>query len=61
MWKAYTEASWDYNTNITDHNKEVMVREWCGAVQGQQQPGKAAGTQGTLHRASENQGSLCPL
>lgn len=25
VWNAYTEASWDYNTNITDHNREVMV------------------------------------
>lgn len=25
VWNAYTEASWEYNTNITDHNKEVMV------------------------------------
>lgn len=25
VWNAYTEASWAYNTNITDHNKEIMV------------------------------------
>lgn len=27
VWNAYTEASWAYNTNITDHNKEIMVWE----------------------------------
>lgn len=27
VWNAYTEASWTYNTNITDHNKEIMVWE----------------------------------
>lgn len=26
VWNAYTEASWSYNTNITDANKEEMVR-----------------------------------
>ncbi|XP_033926013.1 angiotensin-converting enzyme [Melopsittacus undulatus] len=25
VWNAYTEASWAYNTNITDHNKEIML------------------------------------
>lgn len=25
VWNAYTEASWTYNTNITDHNKQIMV------------------------------------
>uniref|UniRef100_A0A8C3L470 Angiotensin-converting enzyme n=1 Tax=Chrysolophus pictus TaxID=9089 RepID=A0A8C3L470_CHRPC len=27
VWNAYTEASWDYNTNITDHNREVMLEK----------------------------------
>lgn len=27
VWNAYTEASWAYNTNITDYNKEIMVWE----------------------------------
>uniref|UniRef100_A0A8C8B8Z7 Angiotensin-converting enzyme n=1 Tax=Otus sunia TaxID=257818 RepID=A0A8C8B8Z7_9STRI len=27
VWNAYTEASWAYNTNITDHNKEVMLEK----------------------------------
>lgn len=27
VWNAYTEASWTYNTNITDHNKQLMVGE----------------------------------
>uniref|UniRef100_A0A803W0Y4 Angiotensin-converting enzyme n=1 Tax=Ficedula albicollis TaxID=59894 RepID=A0A803W0Y4_FICAL len=27
VWEAYTEASWAYNTNITDHNKEVMLEK----------------------------------
>lgn len=27
VWNAYTEASWAYNTNITDHNKDIMVWE----------------------------------
>ncbi|NXE97932.1 ACE enzyme, partial [Menura novaehollandiae] len=27
VWNAYTEASWDYNTNITDHNKEIMLEK----------------------------------
>lgn len=26
VWNAYTEASWSYNTNITDANKDEMVR-----------------------------------
>lgn len=26
VWNAYTEASWSYNTNITEANKEEMVR-----------------------------------
>ncbi|XP_063315425.1 angiotensin-converting enzyme [Pelobates fuscus] len=25
VWNAYTEASWDYNTNITEHNRQVML------------------------------------
>lgn len=25
VWNAYSEASWAYNTNITDYNKQVMV------------------------------------
>ncbi|NXE25143.1 ACE enzyme, partial [Ardeotis kori] len=25
VWNAYTEASWAYNTNITDYNKEIML------------------------------------
>ena len=27
VWNAYTEASWAYNTNITNENKEIMVWE----------------------------------
>ncbi|XP_075578934.1 angiotensin-converting enzyme isoform X2 [Pelecanus crispus] len=27
VWNAYTEASWAYNTNITDHNKEIMLQK----------------------------------
>ncbi|KAF2982124.1 hypothetical protein EK904_009087 [Melospiza melodia maxima] len=27
VWNAYTEASWVYNTNITDHNKEIMLEK----------------------------------
>lgn len=27
VWNTYTEASWAYNTNITNHNKEIMVWE----------------------------------
>ncbi|NXA93401.1 ACE enzyme, partial [Melanocharis versteri] len=27
VWSAYTEASWAYNTNITDHNKEIMLEK----------------------------------
>uniref|UniRef100_A0A8C8RMH9 Angiotensin-converting enzyme n=1 Tax=Pelusios castaneus TaxID=367368 RepID=A0A8C8RMH9_9SAUR len=27
VWNAYTEASWTYNTNITDYNKEVMLQK----------------------------------
>lgn len=26
VWNAYTEASWTYNTDITEANKENMVR-----------------------------------
>uniref|UniRef100_A0A3P9IDC3 Angiotensin-converting enzyme n=1 Tax=Oryzias latipes TaxID=8090 RepID=A0A3P9IDC3_ORYLA len=26
VWNAYTEASWKYNTDITDANKQAMVR-----------------------------------
>uniref|UniRef100_A0A663F7S2 Angiotensin-converting enzyme n=1 Tax=Aquila chrysaetos chrysaetos TaxID=223781 RepID=A0A663F7S2_AQUCH len=25
VWNTYTEASWAYNTNITNHNKEIML------------------------------------
>lgn len=25
VWNAYTEASWAYNVNITEHNKKIMV------------------------------------
>ncbi|NXJ58386.1 ACE enzyme, partial [Spizaetus tyrannus] len=25
VWNTYTEASWAYNTNITKHNKEIML------------------------------------
>ncbi|NXE84768.1 ACE enzyme, partial [Cochlearius cochlearius] len=27
VWNAYTEASWAYNTNITDHNKKIMLEK----------------------------------
>ncbi|XP_065507211.1 angiotensin-converting enzyme isoform X2 [Caloenas nicobarica] len=27
VWNAYTEASWAYNTNITDYNKEIMLEK----------------------------------
>uniref|UniRef100_K7FAQ8 Angiotensin-converting enzyme n=1 Tax=Pelodiscus sinensis TaxID=13735 RepID=K7FAQ8_PELSI len=27
VWNAYTEASWVYNTNITDHNKQIMLEK----------------------------------
>lgn len=27
VWNDYTEASWTYNTNITEHNNQVMVRK----------------------------------
>ncbi|NXD26865.1 ACE enzyme, partial [Spelaeornis formosus] len=27
VWNAYTEASWVYNTNITDHNKKIMLEK----------------------------------
>lgn len=26
VWNAYTEASWTYNTDINEANKEIMVR-----------------------------------
>lgn len=26
VWNAYTEASWKYNTDINEANKEAMVR-----------------------------------
>lgn len=26
VWNAYTEASWAYNTNINEENKQIMVR-----------------------------------
>ncbi|XP_053309980.1 angiotensin-converting enzyme [Spea bombifrons] len=25
VWNAYTEASWEYNTNITEHNRLIML------------------------------------
>uniref|UniRef100_T1E6J3 Angiotensin-converting enzyme n=1 Tax=Crotalus horridus TaxID=35024 RepID=T1E6J3_CROHD len=25
VWNAYTEASWTYNVNITEHNKQIML------------------------------------
>uniref|UniRef100_A0A8C5N3T6 Angiotensin-converting enzyme n=1 Tax=Leptobrachium leishanense TaxID=445787 RepID=A0A8C5N3T6_9ANUR len=25
VWNSYTEASWDYNTNITEHNRQNML------------------------------------
>ncbi|XP_043911144.1 angiotensin-converting enzyme [Protopterus annectens] len=27
VWNAYAEASWTYNTNITDHNKQIMLNK----------------------------------
>ncbi|EMP33716.1 Angiotensin-converting enzyme, partial [Chelonia mydas] len=27
VWNAYSEASWAYNTNITDYNKQVMLEK----------------------------------
>ncbi|XP_050767782.1 angiotensin-converting enzyme [Gymnogyps californianus] len=27
VWNAYTEASWAYNTNITNENKEIMLEK----------------------------------
>ncbi|NXX73935.1 ACE enzyme, partial [Urocolius indicus] len=27
VWNAYTEASWTYNTNITDYNKDIMLEK----------------------------------
>ncbi|XP_053870375.1 angiotensin-converting enzyme isoform X2 [Malaclemys terrapin pileata] len=27
VWNAYSEASWAYNTNITDHNKQIMLEK----------------------------------
>lgn len=27
VWNAYTEASWAYNTNINEANKQNMVRD----------------------------------
>ncbi|XP_076153977.1 angiotensin-converting enzyme [Alosa pseudoharengus] len=27
VWNAYTEASWAYNTNITDHNQQNMLQK----------------------------------
>ncbi|KAF7239084.1 Angiotensin-converting enzyme [Varanus komodoensis] len=27
VWNAYTEASWTYNINITDHNKQIMLEK----------------------------------
>lgn len=59
VWNAYTEASWAYNTNITDHNKEIMVweRPWGCAGRTKSQ-GRQLVPQGTFHRISEKQGSL---
>lgn len=55
VWNAYTEASWAYNTNITDHNKEIMVweRPWGCA-------GRAGGTQGTFHRTLNARAASTP-
>ncbi|XP_062859441.1 angiotensin-converting enzyme [Trichomycterus rosablanca] len=27
VWNAYTEASWDYNTNINEENKQIMLQK----------------------------------
>ncbi|XP_077108784.1 angiotensin-converting enzyme isoform X2 [Ranitomeya variabilis] len=27
VWNSYTEASWAYNTNITDHNNQIMLEK----------------------------------
>uniref|UniRef100_A0A6J0TXI6 Angiotensin-converting enzyme n=1 Tax=Pogona vitticeps TaxID=103695 RepID=A0A6J0TXI6_9SAUR len=27
VWNAYTEASWAYNVNITEHNKKIMLEK----------------------------------
>nr|XP_056719617.1 angiotensin-converting enzyme [Euleptes europaea] len=27
VWNAFTEASWAYNVNITDHNKQIMLEK----------------------------------
>nr|XP_014345475.1 PREDICTED: angiotensin-converting enzyme-like [Latimeria chalumnae] len=27
VWNAYSEASWTYNTNITEHNKQIMLQK----------------------------------
>uniref|UniRef100_A0ACB8EUU6 Uncharacterized protein n=1 Tax=Sphaerodactylus townsendi TaxID=933632 RepID=A0ACB8EUU6_9SAUR len=27
VWNAYTEASWAYNVNITDHNRQIMLEK----------------------------------
>ncbi|KAL8175811.1 UNVERIFIED_CONTAM: hypothetical protein K2H54_008779 [Gekko kuhli] len=27
VWNAYTEASWAYNVNITDYNKQIMLEK----------------------------------
>uniref|UniRef100_A0A8C3XMN8 Angiotensin-converting enzyme n=1 Tax=Chelydra serpentina TaxID=8475 RepID=A0A8C3XMN8_CHESE len=27
VWNAYSEASWAYNTNITDYNKQIMLEK----------------------------------
>lgn len=34
VWNDYTEASWAYNTNITDHNNKVMVRKSLVSYEG---------------------------
>lgn len=47
VWNAYTEASWTYNTDINDANKNAMVRsarwltplwspQYCSAITYQQ-------------------------
>lgn len=29
VWNAYTEASWNYNTDMNEANKKAMVRSAC--------------------------------
>lgn len=32
VWNAYTEASWKYNTDITEANKQAMVRHLTASL-----------------------------